>query len=332
MSPSWVKWLLLCAALAGCDASDSSARRSPNTTVRIALVAEAKDEPTWPVVQDAAARITRQLGRVTVDTLAPETSSPRRQRELLQDLLDRDVDVVCVSPTEPHSLQASIDALVRKGVPVLTFGRDVRGSDRTAFVGPSQMDMGRSAAKACKQVLPGGRGSIIVMIGGLQDRHDALRNVGFKQALRIVGGIDVIREVSCGGDPLDAARLARAEAQMYPRVGGWVFLDDWPFRGLAPEDRLADALAMPLRCKLVVCHGSPRYFDRLRNGEIHALIGYDYRDVVDRALSAAVGAASARDRKTPNETVPSQIITIGNLDSAGGHAERWAAWSRADPD
>lgn len=309
----------------GCDPPGPGGKRVRPATVRIAVIGESRSDPTWPVIESTA-RWAEDLERnATIVPMAPDARSPTAQRAMLRDLLDSDFDAVAVFPTDPASIRQTVKLLVDAGKPVLTFGRDVVNSGRLAFFGPGQEEMGRAAAEACAAVLSGGPTSMILLSAGASDEQYAPRLRGFRRAARTSLELEVLREVQCDGKVLDAARLVRAEARLFPRVGGWVFLDDWPLRGLADDARL-----VPPNCKVVVCDGSPAYFDRLRRGELHALIGHDFGSVVEKVIFATVRAAHGVDIEVIGETLPPEIITIRNLDVPGGHAERWAAWSARD--
>lgn len=311
--------ILLSAALycmsvsGGCEPEppDAPSKRD----IHIVIIGEGKDEPTWPVICSAAAWLTDHLGTVTVQPVAPETSSPRIQLDLLKECSFSRVSAVCILPLDPDSIRSEIEALVRSGTPVLTFGSDVEGSARVAFCGPSEVELGKAAANACRATMEDPIKTVI-LLSSKADRY-ARRSRSFKKALERTPRAELMREVICEPSPIDAVRVVRQEARMYPRVGAWVFLDDWPLRGLEAGDHL-----VPRRCRIVVCQGSPKYFEYLRSGELFSLIGYDLRETAREVLLAAVRAASG-DETVPQFTAAPEIITRRNVDA---HAARWADW------
>ncbi|MCZ6698213.1 MAG: substrate-binding domain-containing protein [Planctomycetota bacterium] len=326
MLPVLLGAVVCCVSVSGGCEPDSPSRPSKHA-VHIVIIGEAKDEPTWPVIRSAAAWLTDYLDEVTVESVAPETSSPRAQLELLKECSDREVSAVCILPLDPESLRAAIDALVRTGKPVLTFGRDVEGSARVSYCGPSEIDLGEAAAEACLATMDDPIKTVI-LLSSKAERYGR-RTRAFKRALKRTPRAELMREVSCEPSAFDAVRVVRRESRMYPRVGAWVFLDDWPLRGLEADERL-----VPRRCRVVVCDGSPVYFENLRNGEIYSLIGYDVREAAREVLLAAVRAASVDEDSprfneagrvtiVPQFTAPTEIITRRNVDA---HAARWAEW------
>lgn len=306
--------LFLTLAPAGCE--PEGAVRKPDRETHIVMIGEGKDEPSWPVICSGAAWFSVRFRKVTVETVAPETSSPRFQLEMLRDCSTRKVTVVCIFPTDPDAVRAAILDSVRSGTPVLTFGRDVEDSGRVSFSGPSEVELGVAAAAACRATMSDPIKTVI-LLSSKAERY-ARRARAFRKALQRTPRANLMREVVCEPSPRDAVRVVRAESRMYPRVGAWVFLDDWPLRGI---DEVATLV--PRRCRIVVCQGSPKYFDHLRNGDLYALVGYDLQEVVREVLFAAVQAASGENNSAPPFTAKPEIITRRNVDD---HAARWAQW------
>lgn len=318
-------WLILAvsaALLAVGHTSGCKTQRRPAEAmepVRIAVVGVAKDDPTWPVIQAAARWFTERNRRAEVEVMATETASPSEQQKLLTELASRPFDAVCVAPADPVSARTAINDLVQQGKRVVTFGRDVPQSNRHAFCGPSEFEIGRAAVRACMAVLKGRLQTIILLHAGAQDEIYGDRYCAFKSELPFLGEATLLREVDCQGRWFDAAHLVRVEARRYPRVGCWVFLDDWPLRAASEKDRL-----LPLGCGIVLCNGSPRYFKRLRDGRILALIGFDYREAAENALFAAARSGQAAGETfSGSHNIPSEIITIRELES---YENRWKQW------
>ncbi len=312
--------LVLFFCLAGCDHRQGGRRYRGNASIRIVIVGQGRDEPTWPVLQTVAAQFAERLANVSLEAIAPATRSPQRQRELLLTLQDRDVDAICVEPSAPSAMRGEIDGFARRGTPVVTFGRDVRDSRRAAYSGPAAVELGEAAAKACSAVLTPESKSVLLLSCRTDPEEYGLRSRAFKQALPRAGRGDLLRELVCDGNPLDAARMIRRQAKMYPRMACWVLLDDWPLQNLSPDERL-----VPSPSGLVVCNGSPAHFKRLRNGTVFALIGFDYRKVVEEALYAAVQAVTEEGKAITGYTAAVEIITVQNVAEV---ERRWDAWKK----
>lgn len=292
--------------------------------VRIVVIAEAEDEPTWAVVQATASTFARNNPLTHIETRAPRTASPTGQQDLLRALEQEEIDAVCIHPIEAFSLAEMIDVLSQRGLSVVVFGRDVPSSKRGSYCGPSDFEIGQKSVEAAVKVLADRSKTIMLLHGGTQTEERSKRYYGFKQQMAQTGGMEVLREVDCQGNPSDSIGLVRTESRRYPRAGCWVFLDDWPLRALRGEEPL-----LPLGATIVLCNGSPRYFDRLRDGQVQAMVAFDYQKTVSESLYAAVRLVEDRTGGfSPVVDIPAEIITAQELPD---YESRWAAWQSGEP-
>jgi ABC-type sugar transport system substrate-binding protein len=311
--------LVICLGLTSCR-SDPSLPKKFRSAERIALIGMGKDHLSWAVLQMTGRQVAGHNGRLTIDVLAPDHAAPAAQKELLESIpLDR-YDAICIHPIDPESIVSAMDRLTTRGIPIIAIGRDTSATTRSGFSGPLESDMGRIAAEACEILIKGKSNSIILLHGGTDNLFYRARYDSFKTALAHVSGINLLKEVDCHGNRMDALRLVKAESRKYPRTAGWVLLGDWPFRGLAEEDRL-----LPIGCGIVLCESDPTYFERLRDGRIEGLIGYDYREAVLQAIYAAIRTCEDTNRRgfTSEISVTPEIITRKTLPL---WEARWRSW------
>lgn len=316
-------WLLLAGcmgwSLTGCR-SDSRAPRKVHTAERILLVGVGKNHPSFAVLQATARQISGHKRELTIDVLAPEHVSPAEQQALLEGLSPDRYDAICIQPVDPESIGSTMQRLASPGIPLIAFGRDTPAATRSGYCGPLESDLGRAAALACESLVKGRSNSVILLHAGAENPTYSTRYNSFKTALSAASGVNLLKEVDCHANRVDALDLVKTEARKYPRAAGWVFLGDWPFRGLSEEDRL-----LPIGCGIVLCDGDPVYYERLRDGRIEALIGYDYRQAVQEAVYTAIRACEATDRGSlaPEISVAPEVITRKDLPL---WEARWRAW------
>ncbi len=311
-------------ALVGFGCKPSTGQRpTRDKIVRIVVIGEGQDEPTWPVIQATAEQFARKYALTVVETRAPLTSSPHDQQELLKALPNERFDAVCVHPTDPSTIGAEVNLLAQRGLSVVTIGRDIQPSQRQAYCGPSEFELGKSTVQAATKILEQRNKTLMLLHAGTEDEDYSKRYYGFKQGMSQTGGLEVLREVNCRGNPIDAVRLVKAESRMYPRVGSWVFLDDWPLRALRRDEPL-----LPLGGTIVLCNGSPRYFDHVRDGRVQAMVAYDYQKALEEGLFAAVRLVEDRSGGfAPVTDLAPEIITIRELPS---YEARWKRWQRGE--
>ena len=322
--PAFVSLIaILAATVCWPTACDERGRARPGAadaeSIRIALVGQTRQSPAWPVLQAAAKKFSNSSVRIDVEAMAPESASPEEQERMLRQIANQPFQAVCVVPVDPLAMRAAVRDLVQRGKRIVTIGRDVPDSNRQAYCGPSQFELGAAAVRACTTALMGRSKSIILLHAGTEEGVYALRYVGFKRSLPMLRDAQLLRELDCGGNSLEAQRLVRAESHRYPRVGCWVMLDDWALRTASENERI-----LPLGCGIVLCNGSPKYFARLRDGQILAMIAYDFRRAVDEALFAAMRVGDMAGKPEDGSfDCRVEIITIRELHA---YEERWRQW------
>ena len=314
---------VLFGVLAGCS-DEAMPKADKRKKVRIAVVGTAKSDPDWPILVACAPTALRFQDQVEVEVRAGETPSPTEQRAILAALVAEPFDAVCVMPIDADAIRPEIAQLARSGKPVVTFGVDVPLSERVSFHGPHEEEIGHAAAAAVLDLLPSTRVSVGLIGPGAGSARYGARYRALKERLAGQGRADIIREADCTAEPWAAAELVRNEAKRYPRMGCWVFLDDWPLKADKDWSPLVPDIS-----SVVVCSGSPRWFARLKRREIHALITYNLQRAVEGAVSSAINAARQSTLGIEGRDLPVEIVTPGTLPAYEKKREAWLRGERA---
>ncbi len=113
-----------------------------------------------------------------------------KQSNDVRDLLTRGVDAVLLSPVESAALVPAARAVMAANVPLIVMDRDVP-TDKTLFIGQSNVTMGEGVAEKMAKDL-GGKGAIVV-ITGLKGSSPAIdRDQGMKNVLAKYPDIKVL--------------------------------------------------------------------------------------------------------------------------------------------
>lgn len=99
------------------------------------------------------------------------------------DSLGEDVDGVAVVALDHPAVRESINALVARGMTVVTLVSDVPGSKRTHFAGIDNSSAGRTAAGLMGRFLKGQKGTVGLFAGSLSLRDHIERQFGFEQVM-----------------------------------------------------------------------------------------------------------------------------------------------------
>jgi LacI family transcriptional regulator len=162
-----------------------------NRELRVAAVVFSEPDYFWRDVQTGVQKAAKELRdfRVHVEYLTTDIKRPEQQARLLLDLADQGVNGVVISPNDPAIVAPAIDALIQRGIPVLTVSADVPGTRRMCYVGCDYQRAGRIAGDLMARLM-GGRGRIGVLTFAGTVPAITQRIAGFRDALREHPGIE----------------------------------------------------------------------------------------------------------------------------------------------
>ncbi|GAB3959277.1 substrate-binding domain-containing protein [Spirosoma harenae] len=122
-------------------------------------------------------------------------NSTAKQLAQVQSLLDRGIDLLIISPNESKPFTKIIEAVFRKGIPVILLDRKIDTELYNSYIGGNNAEIGRMAGNFVGAYLKGqGR---VVEIWGLPSSSPAQeRHLGFSEALKKFPGIQVIKELN----------------------------------------------------------------------------------------------------------------------------------------
>ncbi len=306
--PWWMVAVLAWAGaiVAGCD--DRTERRAERARVRVLLVGRAERDATWPILREAAADYeAANRYSCALTCRATPVVSPSAQRELLDSCTPEEVHALCMWPADPDALRSTVSRVANRGIPVILLGRDMRDSGRAAFCGPNERALGEALGEAIAASVAAGREGIGVIYAEPQAPDVSARLAGFHAAIDR-HPVRVLREVDLSGPGTVAASLLRREIEKYPRMGGWALLDDRALAGVP-----ADVGVVPAGAALAICSADVGQLERIRRGRASAVVLFDFRAMVEQALSAAVSyGRGTRPRLSVYHADP-LVVTSANL-------------------
>lgn len=157
----------------------------------------------WKLAEAGVKQAQGELPDVTLSFRYPERADAAIQQRVVDDLIAAGVDAVAVSVVDPAT---STDAINRAAaqVPYFTFDSDAPQSDRVAYFGSSNVELGKDAGKLMKKAMPNG-GTCIGFVG-LPGAANAMERIqGYNEAVAGTG----LELIDVRGDDIDQTR-ARA--------------------------------------------------------------------------------------------------------------------------
>jgi ribose transport system substrate-binding protein len=157
----------------------------------------------WKIAEAGVKKAQTELPKYELSLKYPEQSSAAIQQRLMDDLVAAGTAAIMVSAVDPKT---STEALNRVGgqVPLFTTDSDAPGSKRIAYIGSSNVDLGKDAGELMKKALPnGGKCMGFVGLPGADNARERVE--GIRAALKG----SKVELVDVRGDDIDQTRAKR---------------------------------------------------------------------------------------------------------------------------
>ncbi|MEQ1769687.1 MAG: sugar-binding protein [Devosia sp.] len=157
----------------------------------------------WKITEAAVKKAQAELPNVTLTFKYPERADAAVQQRMLDDLVAAGVDAVAVSVVDPATSTDSINRVAAQ-IPYFAFDSDAPQSNRIAYFGSSNVELGKNAGELMKKALPNG-GKCIGFVGLPGAANAKERIEGYNTAVAGTG----LELIDVRGDDIDQTR-ARA--------------------------------------------------------------------------------------------------------------------------
>jgi ribose transport system substrate-binding protein len=158
----------------------------------------------WKIMEAAVAKAQKDMPDVELQFKYPERADAAVQKRMMDDLVAAGVDAIAVSVVDPPTSTDAINTVAAK-IPFFTFDSDAPKSNRVAYVGSSNTQLGTMAGELMKTAMAGKQGKCIGFVG-LPGADNAKERIdGYNAAVKGTG----LELVDVRGDDIDQTR-ARA--------------------------------------------------------------------------------------------------------------------------
>ena len=258
---------------------------------------------------------------VEIDWRTPASEDAAKQVEAIEALVRAQVDAILVSCTDAATLTPAIDRAVEAGVPVMTFDSDAPDSQRFAYYGTNNAEIGEKIMGRLVEEMPEG-GSVAILGGNpsgtnlaarIQAAKDELSSSDNVKLLDASGGVFYHEET-----PEKAAEAVAIATNANPDIKGWALVGGWP---LFTRDALRWE---PGQIKVVSCDALPPQLDYVRSGHVQALFAQDCYGWGSKGVETIL--AKVIDNSEPEDPMiydPLTEVTQANVDE---YAKKWEEW------
>ncbi|TDQ32166.1 ribose ABC transporter substrate-binding protein RbsB [Aureibacillus halotolerans] len=120
---------------------------------------------------------------------------PAQQISGIEDLIQQDIDVLLVNPTDSKAISTALISANEAGIPVITVDRSAEGGEIVAHIASDNTEGGKLAGEFIIEKL-GGTGSIVELQGIPGASATNERGAGFHQAVEAAEGVEVVAQQS----------------------------------------------------------------------------------------------------------------------------------------
>ncbi len=178
----------------GCQRGEKSAVDGPT----VALIMKTLNNPFFIDMQKGAEEAAERLSVNLIVQAAEREVDVEKQMQIIENLIQRKVDVICVSPSGSKEIVPAIVKANKANIPVLIVDTRVdaealqeAGARIAAFIGSDNVEGGRIAGEHIIKKL-GGQGKVAVLEGIPGHETGDARLKGFHQAVDHESGIEIV--------------------------------------------------------------------------------------------------------------------------------------------
>ena len=178
----------------GCQRGEKSAVDGPT----VALIMKTFNNPFFIEMQKGAEEAAERLSVNLIVQAAEREVDVEKQMQIIENLIQRKVDVICVSPSGSKEIVPAIVKANKANIPVIIVDTRVdaealqeAGARIAAFIGSDNVEGGRIAGEYIVKKL-GGQGKVAVLEGIPGHETGDARLKGFHQAVDHESGIEIV--------------------------------------------------------------------------------------------------------------------------------------------
>jgi ribose transport system substrate-binding protein len=288
---------------------------------RIGFIGQDIENPIYEAAYKGAQSAARELEEnysITIDIAmsTPMLTQGETQTTALNKLRTETLDGLIISPEDSKELIGSIERVLAIEESVVFFEKQHPDASPLVAALADEVEAGRMAGREILKHLPtGGRVAILTRANPTAEyrqRMQGLREVlGFRRIERVVHCEPNYRA------SIEAIEAAEAEDRN-GLIRAWVFLDDWPLRGMP---------ALPWKAgerPLVAIQSSPSAFLYMDRGYLSALVVHPYFDWGYTSVKGLV--EKLFNNRMPEEKQFYFDPEIVDKRSAGAYQKNWKRW------
>jgi ribose transport system substrate-binding protein len=286
--------------------------------LRFAIVPKSMNNPYFDLSRDGCNAEAKKLG-VQCIYQGPVEQEPATQVQIIQDMISRHVDGIAISVADAAAVARVIRQARQANIPVITFDADAPASQRQAYVGTNNKDLGLAIGKQLVKAHPK-PGSFALVSGGPAAENLKERVDGVRQVLKAAGWTEVGGSPTfCNDDSALAVQQMTDLMTAHPGLAAVVPVGGWPlFSGEAYRRFVTPHMAAIKDGSFAIVSADtlPAEIDALKAGEVGALVGQRPAEMGAKAMDLLL--ALHKGQSVPKITyVGLDVVTPENVGQFG---------------
>ncbi len=291
----------------GCD------RKTPPPAERITVAIIASNSgASWDLMEAGCRQGASELGYVDLIIKRPDPATAESQRIQLQQLLQKRVKGIAISPIDPGRQQAMLNAIAKNTL-LITQNSDAPDSRRLCYIGTDHFSAGRRIGRIVAELLHN-RGQIVVFAANhtSQDSIDRIRGLRTVLANTDITISHIYTDNAAAAKAVSnvVEAIAKEPNQIDCMVGLCEYNGPAILAGLSQANKTGQV-------KVVCFDENPKTLDGVRRGKIHATIVQQPYEVGRFCVKLLAELAKGnRDDIPTNRTIyiATKTITAENVD------------------
>lgn len=178
-----------------------------------------KGSPYWDAAEQGAINAGKDLG-IEVIVLSPTTADATAQYAIIDDLITRGVDALCVGANDETALLPVLERADKEGIIIVTYDSDAPASARKYMIGAADnVAIGRKEAELLVEDM-GESGQVAIMVAALGALNIKQNAQGATEVLSKYPNIEIVKTVASGDDQQQAFINAENLLRSFPDLKG----------------------------------------------------------------------------------------------------------------
>ncbi len=283
----------------------------------VAFIPGIASDPFFLAMEKGARAAAEKLGIELIWQGSASEYSPQSQLPFVDAALAQDIDVLILVPTDPDSLQPSVQRAEAAGIPVITVDTTVTDQAYlTSHITGDNVDGGRQAAKTLAEQI-GGEGKVFIMSGSPSATTNTLREQGFREELAAnYPKIEIVGREYANSQPANATSAINTVLLNHPDLVGIFAIDGTSGTGAVAALRNGNVVG---KVKLVGYDAYKAQVDALQEGVFTALVAQQPAREAELALEYAKAKVTGEgaDKIEKSVVIPNIVMTKDNFAETG---------------